>query len=64
MTPTKYALLVERGIIYLRGYSPQCGRGYFNAEAHHFKGGKSLPSMRKQGAKLAKRFGVPFEDRT
>jgi hypothetical protein len=64
MTPTKYELLIDRGRIVLRGYSPECERGYFDVESHPYKTGASLPSLRKQGAKRAKHFGVPFVDKT
>jgi hypothetical protein len=64
MTPTKYELLIENGVICLRGYSPQTAKGYFNVEAVKNITGKSLPKLRQQGAKLAKHFGVKFEDRT
>jgi hypothetical protein len=45
MTPTKYELLIDRGRIVLRGYSPECERGYFDAESHPYKTGASLPTM-------------------
>jgi hypothetical protein len=64
MTPTKYVLLEEHGSLYLRAYAPELLRGYANIEAVRRVTGKSLPKLRKQGAALAKRWGVPFEDKT
>jgi hypothetical protein len=64
MQPIKYELLIENGIIYLRGYAKECVKGYFNAEAHPYKNGNSLPSVRNRGEKLAKFHGVNFYDKT
>lgn len=64
MTPTRYELLIENGKIYLRGFSPDTEKGYFNAEAVLYKTGASLPALRLRGAKAAKHFKVPFVDKT
>ena len=64
MTPTKYELLIENGMIYLRGYAKETLKGYFNVEAVKNVTGKSLPGLRKNGKSLAKRFGVEFHDKT
>jgi hypothetical protein len=64
MKPTKYELLIEGGALYLRGYSPETLKGYFNVESHKIVTGKSIPKLRKQGGKMAAHFGVPFVDRT
>ena len=54
MTPTKYVLLIENETIDLRGYSKETAKGYFNIEAVKNVTGKSLPELRKEGARLAK----------
>ena len=64
MKPTKYELLEERGILYLRGYAKETAKGYFNVEACRKVTGESLAGLRIQGAKIAKRMGVKFEDKT
>ena len=64
MKPTKYVLLIENGTIYLRGFSKETAKGYFNVESIKNVTGKSLPKLRQQGAKLAKHFNIEFEDRT
>lgn len=61
---TSYELLIEGGKIYLRFHSPKCAKGYSNVEAHPYRNGDSLPSLRKTGAKLASNLSVPFVDRT
>jgi hypothetical protein len=64
MRPTKYVLLIENGTIFLRGIARETAKGYFNVEAVKNITGKSLLGLRKEGAKLAKRFNIEFEDRT
>jgi hypothetical protein len=64
MTPTKYVLFEENGTIYLRGYAKETAKGYFNVDAVKRITGKSLAGLRKEGARLAKHFGVQFEDKT
>jgi hypothetical protein len=60
VTPTRYELLIERGVIYLRGYARKTQKGYFNVEAHPHVDGASLPGLRRRGAELARRHGVEF----
>jgi hypothetical protein len=64
MKPTKFVLLTENGTIYLRGYAKETAKGYFNVSAVKNITGKSLPKLRKEGARLAAFAGVEFEDRT
>lgn len=63
---TRYELRIDDGYISLRFYSnqPRFVKGYSCTEAHPFKNGKSLPSLRKDGERKAKMFGVPFVDLT
>lgn len=63
---TRYELLIENGRIVLRFHAthPSFVKGYCNIESHPFKTGKSLPSLRTNGEKKAKLFGVPFVDKT
>jgi hypothetical protein len=62
--PTKYELLVESGVLYLRGHAPDTEKGWFNVEAVRRANGSALAGLRRQGEKLARRNGVPFIDRT
>jgi hypothetical protein len=64
MTPTRYELLIEAGVIYLRGYAKETLKGYFNVESTRKVTGRSLASLRTTGAKMAKHHGVTFVDRT
>lgn len=60
MTPTKYVLFEQGGTIILRCYATPTEKGYFNVEAVKRVTGKSIEGMRKNGKRLAKRWGVPF----
>lgn len=64
MKPTRYELVFENGVTYLRGYAKEIARGYFNVEAIPTITCKSLPGLRKHGETLAEYFGVQFHDRT
>ena len=64
MKPTRYELILENGVAYLRGYAKETARGYFNVEAIRKVTGKSFPGLRAHGETLAKHFGVEFHDRT
>ncbi len=64
MTPTQYELLESNGVIYLRFYAREAAKGYVNVQAIRKMTGKSLAGLRKEGTNLAKRFRVPFIDRT
>lgn len=69
MKPTSYELLIQKndqGLhnIQLRFYAAECVKGYCAIENHPYRTGKSLPSLRKQGIKMAAKFGVKFIDRT
>lgn len=63
MTPERYELLIENGIIYLRAISKGFQKGYTNVEATRLVNGKSLGGLIRQGEKLAKHFKVPFVNR-
>jgi hypothetical protein len=64
--PTKYVLLIENGVTYLRAIVPSFPRGYTNIEAIPRSNPKPavLAMLRKQGTRMAKRWNVSFEDRT
>ncbi len=44
--------------------APETQKGYFNIENIPWNNGKSLPALRKQGAKYAKRHSIQFTDMT
>lgn len=74
MSPTKVILEVvpslERHKKYaptsacLRVLAPGSANGQIVLERVPLMRGKSLPGLRKWGAAYAKRFAIPFEDRT
>lgn len=64
MTPIRYELLIIDGVAYLRCYAPETLRGFINISAVRLVTGKSLDSTRKFGQKMAKRWRVPFVDKT
>lgn len=63
---TKYVLLIEKGHVYLRFYTDdeQFVKGYCNTHCCKIVNGKSLPGLRKLGARMAKLNETIFEDRT
>jgi len=57
--------VIKDGIIKLIGHAPgAAASGTFAVESMPFNSGASVPKLRKQGAALAKRFGVEFIDKT
>jgi hypothetical protein len=62
--PTKYELLIEGGVLYLRGHAPDVEKGWFNVESVRRANGSALLGLRRHGARLARRWAVPFIDRT
>jgi hypothetical protein len=64
MTPTKIILEKTATHIQLRVFAPQTAKGSIVVESVPFKDGKSLPTIRKSGTSYAKRFSIPFIDKT
>ena len=64
MTPTKITLEIVNGRIRLRVNAPNTMHGFADIESHPFKTGKSLDGLRKQATQYAKRFAIPFIDKT
>ena len=64
MTPTKIILEATKTHLQLRVFAPETQKGSFVIESVPFKTGKSLPTLRKQGAAYAKRFAIEFFDQT
>ena len=69
MTPTKIRLEITKTHIQLRVFAPQTVKGSTVIESTPFANGvgpkeQTVASMRKHGAKYAKRFAIPFEDQT
>jgi hypothetical protein len=62
MKPTKYELFERDGAIVLRGYAAEAQNGWFNVEVVTRISWRTVPSLRKQAARLAARWGVPLED--
>ena len=64
MTPTKITLEQTNGRLRLRVDAPQTAKGYTIIEDTPFKTGASLPMLRKHATQYAKRFAIPFIDKT
>jgi hypothetical protein len=64
MTPTKIILEATKTHVQLKVIAPDTLKGYSVIESVPFKTGKSLPTLRKQGAAYAKRFAIEFFDQT
>jgi hypothetical protein len=74
MTPQKVVLEVVTSPARFQKYAPtsarlwasvpECANGRLVLECVPLVKGKSLPGLRKWGTKYAKRFAIPFEDRT
>ncbi len=64
MTPSKYVLKIREGFIELRVFGDGVPKTGSVIEGCVFRTGKSLPGIRRHGAKMAKRWKVPFIDET
>jgi hypothetical protein len=64
MTPTKIVLHIHLNHIKLRVFAPETQTGSTVIECVPYRGGKSLPGLRKRGQEYARRFGIPFVDQT
>lgn len=64
MTPTKIVLEVTATHIQLRVFAPETQKGSTVIEMVPFLTGKSIPGLRKRGAAYAKRFAIPFVDKS
>lgn len=62
--PESYALEINNGFIQLKLYGQNLLKGYTVVESVPYNTGKSLAGLRKSGEQKAKRFKVPFYDRT
>lgn len=64
MTPTKIVLERTQTHLQLRVFAPQTLKGSTVIESTPYNTGASLPKLRKQAQAYAKRFAIPFEDKT
>lgn len=64
MTPTKIVLEKTSSHFQLRVFAPETARGSTVIDNTPIRTGASLPGFRKQGARYAKRFSIPFIDQT
>lgn len=62
MTPTKIILERTSTHVQLRVIMTGTLKGYTVLSAVPFRTGDCIPGMRKQAAKYAKRFAIPFVD--
>jgi hypothetical protein len=59
MKPTKYELFERDGTIVLRGYAAEAQNGWFNVEVVTRISWRTVPSLRKQAARLRCALGRP-----
>jgi hypothetical protein len=64
MTPTKIILEKTDTFIQLRVIAPDTLKGCAIIASTPLRTGNSIPALRKDAAKYAKRFAIPFVDTT